>query len=34
MGHYVRDNYSILSNIASIYHIVTIHVIGTSLTHV
>jgi hypothetical protein len=25
--HYIRDNYSVLSNIAPVYHIVTVHVI-------
>jgi hypothetical protein len=34
MGHYVRDNYSVLWNMAPIYHIVTVRVIWTSWTHV
>jgi hypothetical protein len=34
MGHYVRDNYSILSNMAPIYHIIIVHVIWTSWAHV
>jgi hypothetical protein len=33
-GHYVRDNYSVLSNMAPIYHIVTVRVIWTSWAHV
>jgi hypothetical protein len=27
MGHYVRDIYSVLANVAYVYHIVTIRVI-------
>jgi hypothetical protein len=34
MGNYVRDIYSVLWNIASVYHIVTIRVICTSWAHV
>jgi hypothetical protein len=26
-GHYVRDNYSVLSNMAPVYHIVVVRVI-------
>jgi hypothetical protein len=26
-GHYVRDNYSVLSNVALVYHIVVVRVI-------
>jgi hypothetical protein len=33
-GHYVRDNYSVLSNMVPVYHIVTVRVIWTSLAHV
>jgi hypothetical protein len=32
--HYVRDNYTVLSNIAHVYHIVVVRVIWTSWTHV
>jgi hypothetical protein len=34
MGHYVGDNYSILSNMAPAYHIVVVRVILTSWAHV
>jgi hypothetical protein len=33
-GHYVGDNYSILSNMAHVYHIVAVRVIWTSWAHV
>jgi hypothetical protein len=33
MSHYVRDNYSVLLNMAPIYHIVIVHVIWTSWAH-
>jgi hypothetical protein len=33
-GHYVRDNYSVLLNMAHVYYIVTIRVIWTSWAHV
>jgi hypothetical protein len=34
MGHYVRDNYFVLSNMAHVYHIVVVRVIWTSWAHV
>jgi hypothetical protein len=33
-GQYVRDSYSILSNMAHVYHIVVVRVICTSWAHV
>jgi hypothetical protein len=34
MGHYVRDNYSVLSNMALVYHIVDVRVIWTFWAHI
>jgi hypothetical protein len=34
MGHCVRDNYFVLSNMAPVYHIVVVRVIWTSWAHV
>jgi hypothetical protein len=33
-GHYVRDNYCVLSNMAPVYHIVVVRVIWTSWAYV
>jgi hypothetical protein len=33
-GHYVKDNYSVLSNMAPVYHIVVVRVIWTSWVHI